>query len=289
MRMLGRAGELAAACPGTRVITVCDREGDFWDLLAHAAGGGNALLVRASRGAKQSVRTEDGRECLWEHVAGLAPVSVATLTIPAAGGPRAREQRDARLEIRAARIELMPPGWDRGAEPLPMFAVSATEAEAEDGDEPLHWLLLTTEFPAEGEADSFHASTVLDWYRTRWTIETWFRTLKTGSRIKSRRLDEADDLRKCLAFDAVTACHVADLAHLARERPETPATEVFPEEDIDLLHDLLEAQGHRKVERMEPEKPPAIREVVLDLGRLVGFHPWKKQQAVGCEEDLART
>ena len=162
VRMLGRAGELAAACPGTRVITVCDREGDFRDLLAHAAGGGDALLVRASRGIKQSVRTAEGRKCLWEHVAGLAPVSVATLTIPAAGGPRARREREARLEIRAAAIELMPPGWDSGAEPLPMFAVSATEADADGGEEPLHWLLLTTEFPSEGRGGgSFHAATVL--------------------------------------------------------------------------------------------------------------------------------
>ena len=92
------------------MITVCDREGDFWDLLAYAVDDGDALLLRAGRGVKQSVRTEDGRDCLWEHVAGLAPVSAAKLTIPSADGPRAREERDARLEIRAARIELMPPG-----------------------------------------------------------------------------------------------------------------------------------------------------------------------------------
>ena len=69
-----------------------------------------------------------------------------------------------------------------------------------------------------------------------------------------------------------------DPAHLAREKPETPATEVFPEEYVELLHAMLEALGHRSVERTKPEKPPAIREVVIDLGRLVGFHPWKKQQ-----------
>ena len=123
-----------------------------------------------------------------------------------------------------------------------------------------------------------HAATVLDWYRTRWAIETWFRTLKTGTRIKDRRLDSADDLRKCLAFDAVTAVHVADLTVLARERPETPATEVFPEEDIDLLHTLLEAQGHRNVERARDGKAPDIRAVVIDLGRLVGSHPSSPQQ-----------
>ena len=282
---LERARELAAACPDTRVISVCDREGDFWDLLIHAVDDGDALLVRASRSAKQSVRTPGGgKECLWEHVAARPPVAVTELTIPAAGGPRARKERVARLEIRTAEVAVTPPQRVRGADPLPLFAVSATEVDPPDGGEPLHWLLLTTERPAEGEAAAVHAATVLDWYRTRWSIETWFRTLKTGTRIKDRRLDSADDLRKCLAFDAVTAVHVADLTVLARERPETPATEVFPQEDVDLLHTLLEAQGHRNVVRLPDGKVPDIRAVVMDLGRLVGSHPSPRQPLPGTKK-----
>ena len=282
---LDRARELAEACPDTRVISVCDREGDFRDLLAHAADCGDALLVRASRSAKQRVRTPGGgTECLWEHVAARSPVAVTELTIPAAGGPRARKERVARLEIRTTEVELLPPHRDRGAEPLPMLAVSATETGTADGDDPLHWLLLTTERPADGEVAAVHAATVLDWYRKRWTIETWFRTLKTGTRIKGRRLDHADDLRKCLAFDAVTAVHVADLTVLARERPETPATEVFPPEDIDLLHTILEAQGHRDVRRMPAGQAPDIRTVVIDLGRLVGSHPDTRQPLPGAKK-----
>ncbi|MCY4431026.1 MAG: IS4 family transposase [Rhodospirillales bacterium] len=282
---LERARELAAACPDTRVISVCDREGDFWDLLAHAVDDGDALLVRASRSVQQSVRTPDGgKECLWEHVVARPPVAATELTIPAAGGPRARKERVARIEIRTAEIELLLPRWDRGAEPRPMFAVSAIETGTADGDDPLHWLLLTTERPAEGEEAAVHAATVLDWYRRRWTIETWFRTLKTGIRIKDRRLDSADDLRKCLAFDAVTAVHVADLTVLARERPETPATEVFPEEDIDLLHTMLESQGHRDVVRMPGGRAPDIRAIVIDLGRLVGSHPTPRQPLPGTKK-----
>ncbi|MCY4303673.1 MAG: hypothetical protein OXC62_02635, partial [Aestuariivita sp.] len=34
---LVRASELAKACPTTRVISVCDRKGDFWELLTKAA------------------------------------------------------------------------------------------------------------------------------------------------------------------------------------------------------------------------------------------------------------
>ena len=59
----------------------------------------------------------------------------------------------------------MSPRWDRGAEPLPMCAVLATEAGTGDGGDLLHWLLLTTERPAECEAAAMHAATVLDWYR----------------------------------------------------------------------------------------------------------------------------
>ena len=282
---LERARELAEACPGTRVISVCDREGDFWDMLAHARDEGIPLLVRASRSAKQRVRTPGGeKECLWEHVAARSPVAVTELTIPAAGGPRARKERVARLEIRTTEVELLPPHRDRGAEPLPMLAVSATETGTADGDDPLHWLLLTTERPADGEAAAVHAATVLDWYRRRWTIETWFRTLKTGTRIKDRRLDHADDLRKCIAFDAITACHVADLTILAQERPETPATEVFPEEDIDLLQTLLEAQGHRDARRRPAGRAPDIQTVVIDLGRLVGAHPTTRQPLPGAKK-----
>ena len=82
-----------------------------------------------------------------------------------------------------ARVELMPPSWNRGAE---------------DDDETPHGLLSATGFPEGGEADAVHAATALDW---------------------CRRLDEADDLRRCLAFDQITARDAGDLAHLVGFHP----------------------------------------------------------------------
>ena len=108
--------------------------------------------------------------------------------------------------------------------------------------------------------------------------------MKTGTRIKDRRLDSAEDLRKCLAFDAVTAVHVADVQVLAQERPETPATEVFPKEDIELLLTLLDSQGHRGVLRMIHGQVPDIRTVVIDLGRLVGWHGSTRQALPGTKK-----
>jgi len=161
----------------------------------------------------------------------------------------------------------MPPGEQEGrAGPLAMCAVSATGVEAPDGTEPLQWLPLTTGRPEPGGTDAVHAATVLDRYRKRWTLQTWFRTPRSGTRIRDRRPG------------------AADLTMLARERPETPATEVCPEGDIDLLHTLLEAQGHRGVERMEGGSVPAVRDFVIGPGRLVGAHLTKRQPLPGARK-----
>ncbi len=206
------------------------------------------------------------------------------LTIPASGGPRASRERTARPGIRAAEVAILPPKRGHGRGPVTMFAVSATEVDVADGGEPPHWLLTATERPVEGGADSMRALTVLDRYRGRWTTGTWFRTLKSGSRSRDRRLDTADGPPRCLASGAVTACRVADIAMPARERPDTPATEACPERDIRLPPTLLSAQGHREVTTMADGKPPDIRTFTIDLGRLVGAHPTRRQPLPGVKK-----
>ena len=59
---LERAQELARACPDSRVVTVCDREGDFRELLSRAEQSGAALLVRAGRGTKRRVALASGED-----------------------------------------------------------------------------------------------------------------------------------------------------------------------------------------------------------------------------------
>ena len=187
---------------------------------------GAALLARASRSAKRQVVLEDGGKAdLWDHVAAQPRLAKQALELPACAGKRTRKKRTASLD--------------------------------------LHWLLLTTDGLAEGEsaaggtaADRAEtAKDVIGWYVRRWTIELFFKSMKSSTRIKDRRLDHADDLRKCLVFDVVTACHVFDLERLAREAPGTPAADVVDPEEINVLHALLREQGH-PCARGPPRSPP---------------------------------
>ena len=151
-----------------------------------------------------------------------------------------------------------------------MLAVSATETSPPHGKERLHWLLLTT----EGEPSAEQARKVIAFYERRWSIETWLCVLKTGTRVEDRRLDDADDLRKCLVFDAITACHIHDLNFMARTSPQTPADEVV-EQDMVFTNTSTSsascAPGHR----------PDIRTFVADPAKVAGFDPTKRQPLPG--------
>ena len=229
---LERAQELARACPDSRVVTVCDRGGDFWELLSRAEQSGPALLVRASRATKRRVALASGEEAdLWDHVLATEPVGGRKIEVPACGGTNRRRGRTAKLTLRCTAVDLLPPKDREREPPVRMIAVSALEedpprrparstSKKRKQNQPLHWMLLTT----EGQDNLDTARTVLRWYELRWRIERFFHALKAGTRIGDRRLDEADDLRKCLAFDAITAFRVWDLSILARERPNDPAS-----------------------------------------------------------------
>ncbi len=84
---LDRAQELARACPHTRVVTVCDREGDFREMNSRAEETGASLLIRASQGTQRRVALPSGDDAdLWDHVLETDPVGRRRIVVPACGG-----------------------------------------------------------------------------------------------------------------------------------------------------------------------------------------------------------
>ncbi len=120
-------------------------------------------------------------------------------------------EADAALHARGPASPEGPEG--RGARAHDRRLCPRGDPAPEDGGRPLHWLLLTTESAADIET----ARTVLRRYELRWRIARFFHALEVGTRIGDRRLDQADDLKKCLAFDMITAFRVRDLSLPARE------------------------------------------------------------------------
>ena len=279
LRGLQRSAQLGEVCPKTRVVNVCDREGDIWEMFErqseHKSTG---LLVRANRGRQRKVMHPDGNEeNLLQHMEKLPVTTKCNIEVAARGGSQACSERKVKLQVRVAQVRLLAPG-SSGAS-LPMVAVLAQESAASSKGSPLRWLLLCT----EGEASADNALRILHWYRRRWVVEEFFRILKSGTRIESRQFDEADDLLKCLAFDSITAWRVFDLQRMARDQPHLAATDVVSKDWIYMLYLQLHDLDIVKA-RSPPDWVPDVRTFVVDLGRFAGFIPSKRQPLPGVKK-----
>jgi len=122
------------------------------------------------------------------------------------------------------------------------------------------------------------ARTVLRRYGPRWRTGCFLHAPRQGTRTGDRRLDHADDLSGCLAFDAITAFRVRDLSLLARGRPDDPATWHVTRQDITALRALAAHHGFR-VARGPPDM--TVAGLVPPTGGLAGFHPLRRQPLPG--------
>ncbi len=158
-----------------------------------------------------------------------------------------------------------------------MLAVRVLEIDPrQSAAEPLDWLLLAT----FGDAAPDHALQLVTWCEKRWLIAEYFGALKVGTRIKDRKLNLADDLRKCLAFDAVTACTVMSIERLARSMPDAPARTVVHMDEIIVLAIHMSKPNHRR-QRGPPDPNQTIASFAVNTARLAGFIPRKRQPLPG--------
>ncbi len=239
----------------------CAERGEVTESMRWSEGLATALELSQACGEGTRVISAGDREAdIWEVFELQA---------------RHRQARVAKVLLRVAKVQLQAPGRRSGT--LPMTAVSVKEDRPPAGvKEPLNWLLVSS----EGEADARSADRIRQWYEKRWSIEEFFRVLKTGTRIEDRRFDQAADLLKCLAFDAVAAWRVLDLQRVARREPDRLASELFDPDELA----IVQMKTHRLGRRSQPIRPPpdlTAAQFTVNLGRLAGFRPAKKQPLPG--------
>lgn len=256
------ASRLQDQLPGTRVVSLADREGDIYDLLVAARQPEAAdLLVRA----QHDRRLAGSDRHLTAHLNAQPPGAEVELNIPQRHN---QPGRIARLAVRHARVQLQPPKDKRDLGPVELDVVQAREIDPPKGAKRLSWTLLTTVPTTSAEA----ACERLQWYATRWQIEVYHRTLKSGCRIQERNLGDAERVETALAIDMVVAWRAFWLTKWGRERPDTPASAVLqPDEWKALLvrTDVSWDPG--------PEDEPTLYQAMHLIARLGGYQDRKRE------------
>ncbi|MGH8566841.1 MAG: IS4 family transposase [Gammaproteobacteria bacterium] len=236
------ANDIAALLPGTRVISIADREGDFFELFdarRRQPGGDRAhLLVRAKHDRKlEGTDAKLFAELAQAPLAGTVKIAVPRQREhpgkPSAPGQPGLPAREAKVELRYQEVALPAPDTPalRGRPSLRLWAIHLQEKNPPPGAAAVHWVLLTT-MPVTSRKQALRS---LRWYCRRWRIEEWHRVLKSGCKILEHQHHDAETLLRAIALDAVIAWRIMLLALLGREVPGLPAEQLFDACECEVL------------------------------------------------------
>ena len=195
------------------VTLIADREADFYGLWAGVPDGERVHVL----GRVFHDRTLGAGGKLFQTAAGWPVLGRRSIEI------RERQDRPGRsadLEVRAGRVTLRRPAASQDTHLPPTVDLTFLEVRETTGgpnapSHPLLWRLLTSH-RVESEADAWR---IVDFYRRRWTIEQFFRLLKTrGLRLEDSQLESAERLLKLSAVATRAAVRVLQLLQ-ARDGP----------------------------------------------------------------------
>jgi hypothetical protein len=231
----------------TSVVHVVDAGGEFYDLLAFCWEEDHPFVTLVAHDQLAcALDAEDDGEVVWSHITALltgTPIRMErevtvsarrAKTAPRAARKRpARDKRVARVSIAATSLTLKRP---RSASPdapptLDVNVVLVSETDAPEGEEPVQWILLTS----EPIATCAQIERVVHLYVQRFQIEVYIDAVKNGCLIEQRRLQTATALQNLLATSIPIAWQLMRLRALARAPTPRPAGSVLSPMQLAIL------------------------------------------------------
>jgi hypothetical protein len=242
--------DVAAQMPQTRLINVCDREADFFELFDEQRRYPSVdLLVRANH---NRVITEEPFK-LFQAIRQAPLQTKVQVHVPRQSArpklskKKARPKRPSRLadlEVRYQRIHLQPPDYHAGKDPIDVWVIHAVESSASEATDPVEWFLLTTVNITSPE----DAVQCLRWYCLRWRIEDFHRVLKSGCGVEEIAHETAERIRRAIAINLVIAWRIMLMTLLGRETPELPPEVLFSDIEVQVLSAYAKKNGSHRLQ-----------------------------------------
>lgn len=272
-RWLSTAEAAKGVLAGAKMVTeISDRESDLYAKWARVPGPAFHVLTRAMH--DRSIKEGGGR-------LSSAPLRLAGTSEVELRPRQDRPARKAQLVARYGQVSLKRPGntIETGLpKTVTVSLVEVSEAGAPEGAEPVLWRLLTT----HPVADAAMAWQIVAWYRMRWAIEQFFRTLKQqGLQIEDSQLDTAERLIKLTAIAARAACIIMQLVQGRDGNSAQDASIVFTSAEIQTMKALLPELEGRTALQKNPHPPASLAWAAWIIAKLGGWDGYPKSTPPG--------
>ena len=108
------------------------------------------------------------------------------------------------------------------------------------------------------------AQVIIEWYRCRWEIETYFRVLKGSCEIENSRLRTEARKLNYIAVYMIISWRLHSVTMLSRRYPDKPCTYVFSEQEWTIIWRMRKKTS-------PPKKVPSLLDMTRMLAGLGGF------------------
>ncbi len=253
-----KACDIQAQSPDTTIVSIADREGDIHEWFQYAENTPEqsraAYIIRA-KANRTLLLDDDEKILLWDYMQSRKSLGNYSINVPKRNG---EPGRDAKVAIYASEVTLAGKGKKR--KPLSLHVVLVKEKNPPKNKKGLEWLLLT-DIPV---SNYLEARIIIEWYRCRWEIETYFRVIKGSCDIEKIRLRSENKKLNCIAVYMIVSWRLHHITMLTRRFPDVPCTDGFSDREWKVLWTI-----RQKTE--PPKTPPSLREVTRMLAGLGGF------------------
>lgn len=266
--------------PGARIIHVCDRAADDYELFTHCQLQQTGWVVRAQQlnrkiYAATAYATETPEKDAEIHylrdfidsqpIAGKYDLAVASR--------KGCQARTAKIEVRSGNIWMprspVASPWLKKHGPafIKMGVVEVKEVGLKKKSvKPVHWVLLCDEVQ-ETFDDAWRA---IGRYKKRWIIEDYHKALKTGCSVEDRLYRTNKRLERVTAIFSVLAVRLIQFRQQSRTEPQRKAKGIVPRRWLVNLCRMHRERAPKAKSKWVPSKL-SIGEFMRGLAMLGGF------------------
>jgi hypothetical protein len=249
-----------------KLITVADREGDFYEFLYELQEQKDSFVIRVKNnrriGEKNSRRASKLFHLL-ENEKDQGEIEIILQDV------NSRELRSVRLKVKWLSGVKIPPPEDAARNGEGKYqAISLNIVMAYNDD--YQWMLWT-DLPV---VDLSSAEEILQMYKERWHIEDYHKVLKTGYQVDELYLHASRQaIENALSMAAISACRLYWIIYRGRVEKSLQADELFLEWEWKAVYVYFK--------ETIPLEIPTASEVIIQIARLGGYKPSRHAQPPG--------
>lgn len=257
------------------VTFIGDRENDIYEFIDRIPDEKTHILVRVWHDRRLAIDSE--HEKIFSYLEKQTETGQKTITV-AREIRKNREKREATLSIKFTEVTIKKPrpcSDKEASKTIKLHIVEAKEINCPQGQEAIHWCLLTTH-----EVKTYDkALQIILWYQKRWNVEQVFRLMKKqGLDIESSQVESAEGLMKLAVMALCAAIQIMQLV-LARDGTTEQKTEdVFNEEEVVVLNQLLKMLEGKTAKQKNPYPKENLAWATWLIARLGGWQGYIKSE-----------